>query len=431
MNYQEQYAAKRVTPAEAVRNVHNGDTIVVPTAVAEPPALLTALSEHRRDFRDVKVSQILAVRKFGYLDPATAEHVRHTAYFFSGATRPGFREGVVDFTPSYFSEMPQLIDRDLMPAEVVFTQVSPMDQHGYFSLGIAADYTMAAIRKARAVIVEVNENVPFAFGNCHLHISQVTALVENNEPVLEVGLPTIGPVQEAIGKYVADMIEDGSTLQIGYGGIPDAVVMQLTHKKDLGIHTEMIGDGILTLVEAGAVTNRRKNYLPGKMVATFALGSKKLYDWIDRNPMFEMHPVDFTNDPYLAGQNDNLVAINATLEIDFLGQCGSESLGPIPYSGTGGQSDFVRAANRSKGGKAFIVLPSTAKDGAISRIVPTLTPGTHVSTSKNDINYVVTEYGVAQLRGKTAKQRCQALIAIAHPDFRAELTEAAKKMHLL
>ena len=431
MNYQEQYAAKRVTPAEAVRNVHNGDTIVVPTAVAEPPALLTALSEHRRDFRDVKVSQILAVRKFGYLDPATAEHVRHTAYFFSGATRPGFREGVVDFTPSYFSEMPQLIDRDLMPAEVVFTQVSPMDQHGYFSLGIAADYTMAAIRKARAVIVEVNENVPFAFGNCHLHISQVTALVENNEPVLEVGLPTIGPVQEAIGKYVADMIEDGSTLQIGYGGIPDAVVMQLTHKKDLGVHTEMIGDGILTLVEAGAVTNRRKNYLPGKMVATFALGSKKLYDWIDRNPMFEMHPVDFTNDPYLAGQNDNLVAINATLEIDFLGQCGSESLGPIPYSGTGGQSDFVRAANRSKGGKAFIVLPSTAKDGAISRIVPTLTPGTHVSTSKNDINYVVTEYGVAQLRGKTAKQRCQALIAIAHPDFRAELTEAAKKMHLL
>ena len=431
MNYQEQYAAKRVTPAEAVRNVHNGDTIVVPTAVAEPPALLTALSEHRRDFHDVKVSQILAVRKFGYLDPTTAEHVRHVAYFFSGATRPGFREGVVDFTPSFFSEMPQLIERGLMPAEVVFTQVSPMDQHGYFSLGIAADYTMAAIRKARAVIVEVNENVPFAFGNCHLHISQVTALVENNEPVLEVGLPTIGPVQEAIGKYVADLIDDGSTLQIGYGGIPDAVVMQLTHKKDLGIHTEMIGDGILTLVESGAVTNRRKNYLPGKMVATFALGSKKLYDWVDRNPMFEMHPVDFTNDPYLAGQNDNLIAINATLEIDFLGQCGSESLGPIPYSGTGGQADFVRAANRSKGGKAFIVLPSTAKDGAISRIVPTLTPGTHVSTSKNDINYVVTEYGVAQLRGKSAKQRAQELISIAHPAFRAELTEAARKMGVL
>ena len=431
MNVQELYAAKKTTPAEAIRLVQNGDTIVVPTAVAEPPALLHALSEYRRDFRDVKVAQILAVRKFGYLDPTTAEHVRHSAYFFSGATRPGFKEGVVDFTPSYFSEMPQLIDRGLMPAEVVFTQVSPMDAHGYFSLGLAADYTMAAIRRARAVVIEVNPNVPYAFGNCHLHISQVSALVENDEPILEVGLPAIGPVQQAIGKYVADMIEDGSTLQIGYGGIPDAVVMQLTHKHDLGIHTEMIGDGILTLIESGAVTNRRKNYLPGKMVATFALGSKKLYNFLDRNPAFEMHPVDYTNDPYLAGQNDKLIAINATLEIDFLGQCGSESLGPLPYSGTGGQSDFVRAANRSRDGKAFIVLPSTAKDNTISRIVPTLTPGTHVSTSKNDINYVVTEYGVAQLRGKSAKQRCEALIGIAHPDFRPQLREAAKKMHLL
>jgi acyl-CoA hydrolase len=227
------------------------------------------------------------------------------------------------------------------------------------------------------------------------------------------------------------MIDDGSTLQIGYGGIPDAVVMQLTHKHDLGIHTEMVGDGILTLLEAGAVTNRRKNFMPGKMVATFALGSKKLYNFLHRNPMVEMHPVDFTNDPYIAGQNDNLMCINATLEIDFLGQCGSESLGPLPYSGTGGQTDFVRSANRSKGGKAFIVLPSTAKNDTISRIVPTLTPGTHVSTSKNDVNYVVTEYGVAQLRGKTAKQRTQALIAIAHPNFRAELTETAKKMNLL
>ncbi|HNE16394.1 MAG TPA: 4-hydroxybutyrate CoA-transferase, partial [Rhodocyclaceae bacterium] len=233
MTVQEQYAAKRMSAAEAIRHVHNGDTIIVPTAVAEPPALLNALSEHRRDFHDVKVSQILAVRKMGYLDPTTAQHVRHVAYFFSGATRPGFHEDVVDFRPSYFSEMPQLIERGLMPAEVVFTQASPMDAHGYFSLGLAADYTMAAISKARAVILEVNENVPYAFGNNQVHISQVTALVENNEPVLEVGLPAIGPVQEAIGKYVADMIEDGSTLQIGYGGIPDAVVMQLTHKHDL------------------------------------------------------------------------------------------------------------------------------------------------------------------------------------------------------
>jgi acyl-CoA hydrolase len=280
-------------------------------------------------------------------------------------------------------------------------------------------------------VLEVNPNVPFAFGNCHVHISQVSALVESTEAVMSVGLPKIGPVQEAIGKYVADMIDDGSTLQIGYGGIPDAVVMQLTAKRDLGIHTEMIGDGIMSLVESGAVTNRRKNYLPGKMVATFALGSDKLYRFLDRNPGMEIHPVDFTNDPYLAGKNDKLIAINATLQIDLLGQCGSESLGSTPYSGTGGQSDFVRAANRSNGGKAFIVVPSTAKNDTISRIVPVLSPGTHVSTSKNDINYVVTEFGVAQLRGKSAKQRAQELIGIAHPNFRAELTEQAKRLHLL
>jgi len=238
-------------------------------------------------------------------------------------------------------------------------------------------------------------------------------------------------VQEAIGAHVAEMIPDGATLQIGYGGIPDAVVMQLTNKHNLGVHTEMVGDGIMTLVEAGVIDNSRKNVNRGKMLATFALGSKKLYDFINRNPSIEMHPVDTTNDPFLAGQNDNLHCINATMQIDFLGQCGSETLGPKPYSGTGGQADFVRAANRSNGGKAFIVLPSTAKDDTISRIVPTLTPGTHVTTSKNDINYVVTEYGVAQLRGKTAKQRCEALIAIAHPNFRAELREQAKKLNLL
>ena len=431
MSVQALYQQKRMLAADAIRVVKNGDTIVVPTAVAEPPALLTALSEARRDFRGVEVSQILPVRKYAYFDPETVENVRHTAYFFSGVTRAGGSEGWVDFIPAYFSEMPALIKRDQIPANVVFSLASPMDEYGYFSLSLGADYTMAAIEKAHAIVLEVNPNVPFANGNCHIHISKVAALVESDDPILEVGLPKIGPVQEAIGKYVADMIPDGATLQIGYGGIPDAVVMQLTHKRDLGIHTEMIGDGIMSLVEAGVVNNSRKNFNPGKMFATFALGSKKLYQFMHRNPALEMHPVDVTNDPFLAGQNDNLHAINATMQIDFMGQCGSESLGSRPYSGTGGQSDFVRAANRSNGGKAFIVLPATAKDDTLSRIVPTMTPGTHVSTSKNDINYVVTEFGVAQLRGKSAKQRCEALIGIAHPNFRAELREAAKKMKLL
>ncbi len=425
------YQQKRMSAADAVRVVRNGETIIVPTAVGEPPTLLAALSEQRRDFRDVRVAQILALRKFDYFDPETVDNVRHEAYFLSGASRPGGQAGWIDYLPAYFSELPGLIARNMIPADVVFTMASPMDEHGYFSLSLATDYTMAAVEKARAVVLEVNPNVPFANGDCHVHISQVTALCESEDPIFEVGLPKIGPVQEAIGKYVADMIPDGATLQIGYGGIPDAVVMQLTDKRDLGVHTEMVGDGIMTLVDAGAITNRKKNYHHGKMLATFALGSKKLYQFMNRNPALEMHPVDFTNDPYRAGQNDNLHAVNATMQVDFMGQCGSESLGYTPYSGTGGQSDFVRAANRSNGGKSFIVLPSTAKHDTISRIVPTLEPGTHVSTGKNDINYVVTEYGVAQLRGKTAKQRCEALIGIAHPDFRGQLREMAKKMKLL
>ncbi|TFW16788.1 acetyl-CoA hydrolase/transferase family protein [Massilia arenosa] len=424
----ELYTSKRCSPADALAHLQDGDMIIVPTGVGEPPSLLAALSEHRRHFHDVKVAQILAMRKYGYFEQDTARHVRHAALFFGGASRSGGQGGWCDFIPNYFSEIPTLIERGLMPADVVFAMASPMTESGHFALSLGTDYTMAAVAKARAVILEVNPNVPFTMGQCHVHISQVTALVESSDPILEVGLPKIGPVQEAIGKYVADMIEDGSTLQIGYGGIPDAVVMQLTDKRDLGVHTEMIGDGILSLVEAGVVTNRRKSFLPGRMIATFALGSQKLYRFMHQNPMLEMHPSNFTNDPYIAGQNDKLVSINATLQIDLLGQCGSESIGHLPYSGTGGQVDFVRAANRSRGGQSFIVLPSTAKDGTISRIVPTLAAGTHATTSKNDVNYVVTEYGVAQLRGKSARQRAQELIAIAHPDFRPWLREEADRM---
>ena len=425
-----EYASKRCSPEQALELLRDGDTIIVPTGAGEPPALLHALSARRTGFRDVKVAQILAMRKYGYFDCDTVDHVRHVALFFGGASRAAGQAGWADFIPAYFSELPVLIQRGLVPADVVFSLASPMDEHGNFALSLAADYTMAAVRKARVVVLEVNPNVPVAHGDCIVHLSQVTALVDSDEAVIEVGLAAIGAVQEAIGKQVADMIEDGSTLQIGYGGIPDAVVQQLTSKRDLGVHTEMIGDGILKLVECGAVNNSRKTFMPGKMVATFALGSRRLYDFMHRNPMLEMHPVSFTNDPYLAGQNDKLVAINASLQVDLLGQCGSESLAHLPYSGTGGQVDFVRAANRSNGGKAFIVLPTTARDGAISRIVPTLTPGTHVTTGKNDVNYVVTEYGVAQLRGKSARQRAEALIGIAHPDFRAELREAAKRILL-
>ncbi|WP_409485272.1 acetyl-CoA hydrolase/transferase family protein [Arsenicicoccus dermatophilus] len=428
---QDTYRRKLTSAHDAVRLVRDGETIVVPTGVGEPPSLLEALSERRRELHGVAVEQIIPFRSFDYYDPETVDHVRHTAYFYGGPTRPGGQAGWIPYRPNYFTEMPSLIRQGLFPCDVVFAMASEMDEHGYFAISLSTDYTMAAIEKARCVVLEVNPRVPYAYGECHVHVDQVAAVVEDDRPLTTVGLPEIGPVQQAIGRYVADLIPDGATIQIGFGAIPDAVVMQLTDRKDLGVHTEMIGDGILSLVEAGVVTNRLKNLLPGRSVATFALGSERLYSWMHRNRALEMHPVDFTNDPYVVGGIDDMHTINATVEIDFVGQCCSESMGWMPYSGTGGQSDFVRAANRSKGGKSFIVTPSTAKGDTISRVVPTLKPGAHVSTSKNDVNYVVTEYGVAQLRGKTNQERCRALIDIAHPKFREELGIKAQEMHIL
>lgn len=430
MSVQSMYAQRRREAADAVSEVHDGDTIVVPIGVGEPPNLLRALSERRREFRGVSVFQLLPLSKLDYFDPQTTEHVRHTSAFLGGVSRAGASEGWIDYTPAHFSEIPGLFRRGLLPADVVFARASAMDDHGYFALGLSADYTMAAVEQARAVVLEVSEQVPFTFGDCHVHISQVAALVESSDPLIELPKPPIGDIEHAIAEHVAELIPDGATVQIGIGAIPDAVVAQLVERRDLGVHTEMFGDGILTLLEAGAITNRRKNLRPGKMLATFALGSAHLYEYMHRNPALEIYPVDITNDPLLAGQNDNLHSINGTLQVDFIGQCGSESFGFTPYSGTGGQVDFVRAANRSDGGRAIIVLPSTAKGGTVSRIAPTLSPGTHVTTGKNDVNYVVTEHGVAQLRGRSARERARALIAVAHPDFRDELSEQANRMGL-
>lgn len=431
MSFQSMYRERKREAADAIWLVEDGDTIVVPIAAGEPPALLRALSEQRRELRDVTVFQMLPLRQPDYFDPETTEHVRHSSPFLGAPNRAGVHDGWIDLVPSHFSEVPRLIRRGLVPADVLFTQASPMSEDGMLALGLSADYAMAAIEKARTVVLEVNPNVPFAHGPCRVHISQVTAVVENDEPVIEIPPTTIGDVERAIAGYVGEMIPNGATLQIGIGAIPDAVVQQLATKRDLGIHTEMFGDGILSLLEAGVATNRRKNRHRGVTIATFALGSKRLYDYLDDNPAVEMHPVDVTNDPVLAGQNDRLHSINGSLQVDLIGQCGSESLAHRPYSGTGGQFDFIRAANRSESGRSFIVLPSTAKGGTLSRIAPTLAAGTHVTTSKNDIDHVVTEYGVAHLRGRTVRQRARALIAIAHPDFRAELTEAAEQLSLV
>ncbi len=427
-----EYKSKLRSAHDAVGLIQDGDYVVTPTGVGQPPNLLQALSDRRREFHDVKVSGILTMFPLDYYDDLdTQENVRQMSYFLGGFTRAGAQGGWIDYVPANYSELGWMLRDGQVPCHTVLTMASAMDEHGYFSISLAADYTMAAMDQARTVILEVNPNAPYTFGDCHVHISQVTAVVESDDPVIEVGLPEIGEVEKAIGGYVADMIPDGATLQIGFGSIPDAVVMQLREKRDLGVHTEMIGDGILSLVEAGVITNRRKNFMPGRMSATFALGSRKLYEWMHQNRTMEIHPVEWNNEPWIASRNDDLHTINGTIEVDFLGQCCSESIGAKPFSGTGGQTDFVRAGNRSKGGKSFIVLPSTAKGGTVSRITPTLAPGAHVTTSKNDVNYVVTEYGVAQLRGKSNRERARALIRIAHPDFRDQLTEEAQRLHFL
>ncbi len=427
-----EYKRKLRSAHDAIALIQDGDLAMVPIGAGQPPSLLQALSDRRRDFRDVTLGGMLALVPYElYDDLETQQNVRHTSYFQGGATRAGAQGGWIDYTPNSFSDFALMVKRGIIRSDVVMTMASAMDEHGYFSISLATDYTMAAIGQARTVILESNPNVPYTFGNCHVHISEVAAVVEDDRPVLEVGLPTIGEVEMGIAGHIADLVPDGATIQIGIGSLPDAVVIQLLDKRDLGVHTEMMGDGILKLVEAGVVTNRQKNFMPGRMCATFALGSRRLYEWMHLNRTLEMHPVDWTNDPMVASRNDNLHSINSTLEVDFIGQCASESIGYKGFSGTGGQTDFVRSANLSNGGKAIIALPSTAKGGTLSKIRPTLTPGAQVTTSKNDVNYVVTEYGVAQLRGKSNRERARALIKIAHPDFRDELTEEAQRMHFL
>ncbi len=428
-NPKEIYQAKLLSPQEAVRYIKSGDNIVLPIGPGEPPALMNALMDRASELEGVVIHQMLPVRKSAYLsDPKMAPHIRHNSWFTSGLTRAGVNEGWMDFTPAHFSEIPALMS----PAvDVVMAIVSPMDKHGYFTLGLTVDYTVNAISKARLVLVEVNPNMPRTMGSGVVHVSEVSYVVEDTSPIPELPDPPITETDAAIGRHIADLIEDGSTVQIGIGGIPNAVAKLLVEKKDLGIHTEMITSSIVDLVEAGAVTGKKKTINPGKIIGNFAFGTRRLYDFVDDNPSVEIHSVAYTNNPYVIGQNYKMVSINSTLEVDFLGQCASESIGPKQFSATGGQSDFVKGANLSPGGKSFIALPSTAKDGKVSRIVPMLAQGAMVSTSKNDVDYVVTEFGAVRLRGKTARERALSLISIAHPDFRDELKDAARKMGLI
>lgn len=426
------YEQKLMTAVEAVRLVQSNDTVTFPTGAGEAPVLMEALAGRKNELDNVRINQILPLKAATYLsDPSYAPHIRHNAWFIASATRKVVNAGWATLAANYFHELPRLIERDFYANDVVMATVSPMDQHGYFSFSCGICYTTAAAKKARVVILEVNENAPRTLGDSFIHISDVAAVVETKMPLPTLKIPLITKTEQTIGSYIAELIPDGATLQIGFGGVPNAVCQALLDKKDLGIHTEMITDGMVDLVESGAVNCAKKNFHPGKMLATFVLGTTRLYDFVNDNPLIEMRSVAYTNDPANIGKNDNMCAINAAVEVDLLGQCASETMGTYFWSGTGGQADFSHGVNISKGGMGFITIPSTAKSGAVSRIVATLQPGAVVTTSKNSVDHVVTEYGVARLRGMNMSERAKALIAIAHPDFREELLHEAKKRNLI
>ena len=350
-----------------------------------------------------------------------------TTTAFSWGPPPGRRrEGRADFTPVYFSEIPALL-RDHLHPNVALIQVSPPDEHGYCSLGVSVDYTKTAAEEADLVIAQVNQNMPRTLGDSFLHVTRFDCIVESCTPVIELPPPKISQVERAIGQNVAQLVRDGDTLQLGIGAIPDAVLLFLKEKNDLGIHTEMFSDGVVELAEAGNITNQKKTLHRGQSVATFLMGTRRLYDYVDNNPAVAMYPVQYVNDPYVIAQNDNLVSINSCVQIDLMGQVVSTSVGLRQISGVGGQIDFVRGANMSKGGRAIMAMPSTTGKGKVSKIVPFLDPGSAVTTTRNDVNYVITEYGIAQLRGKTLRQRAEALIEIAHPDFRDALREEYRR----
>lgn len=426
-SYENEYRQKLSTPEEAAAIVRSGDHLCFPICAGEPTLLVKAIAARKHELEGVVVNQQHHLCP-DYLTQESIPHIRVNSWFTSHVSRKAVQNGWADFVPNYFHEVPKLL-REYWPVDVAGTVVSPMDEHGFFTCSLSVAYTMEAIKKAKQVVVQVNPHAPRTHGNCHIHISQVDHILECNEPIIELKIPPVTEIEEAIGGHIAGLIEDGSTLQLGIGGIPNAVCKALINKKDLGIHTEMMTDGMVDLMLNGAVNNSRKNTHQGKSIGTFALGSKRLYDFMNENPMIEMHPVDYTNDPYNIGKNDKVVSINATIEVDLLGQCCSESLGHVQWSGTGGQADFVRGANISRGGKSFITTAATAKNGTVSSIVATLKPGAVVTTNKNDVDYVVTEFGVAKLRGQTARQRALNLIGIAHPDFRGELMEAARRMN--
>lgn len=420
MGWQEIYKQKLCTAQQAVQHIKSGDRVVVAHATAEPAALLKAMVENYKQYNNVEIVHLVAMGPAEYCKPGMETHFWHNSLFLGGSTRKAIQEGRGDFTPVFFHKVPDLLRTSLHP-NVALLQLSPPDEHGYCSYGVAVDYTKPAAECADLRIAQINKNMPRTLGNSFIHVSELDYIVEADIPLIELPPPNISEVEQAIGKNCASLVEDGDTLQLGIGAIPDAVLLFLKDKKDLGIHSEMFSDGVVDLVELGVVTNRRKSINRGKTVVAFLMGTRRLYDYVHNNPEVQMMPVDYVNDPVVIAQNDNLVSINSCVEVDLFGQVVSDSVGVRQISGVGGQVDFVRGASMSKNGRSIIAMPSTAQGGKVSKVVPLINEGAAVTTSRFDVDYIVTEYGIAHLYGKTLRQRARALIEIAHPNFRGEL----------
>src|SRR5690349_3463883 len=427
MAWESEYKKKLQTADEALQCVRSGTRVYIQPGCAEPETLVEALMRRAPDLYDVEIVHMMTMGCAPYVAPEMAGHFRHNAMFIGGNVREAINDGRADYTPIYLSEIEELFESGVMPIDVALIEVSPPDSHGFCSFGVGVDTTLTAAKVAKHVVAQINDNMPRTYGDSFIHVSDIDAFVESSRPLCALKKPELTDLHVAIARNVAGLIDDGAVLQTGIGGIPDAVLPMLMDRKDLGVHSELVSDGVIDLIEAGVITGARKNFKPRKIILGFALGTKRLFNFVDNNPIFEFHPTAYCNDPGFIARNDKMVAINSALQVDLTGQVCSDSIGNTFYSGIGGQVDFIRGASRSKGGKPIIAISSTAKDGAISRIVPMLSPGAGVVTSRGLVRYVVTEYGVAYLHGKTIRERAQALIDIAHPKFREELYKFCEK----
>ncbi|MBN1690781.1 MAG: 4-hydroxybutyrate--acetyl-CoA CoA transferase [Dehalococcoidia bacterium] len=429
-----EYRCKLTTPERAVSSIQNGSTIVHGLAAAEPPALLQALADRVRagELCDLKVHSLLPTENVSksLLSPDISDCVQAFSWFVSKSSRSAVKVGLNYYVPNHFHQVPRLM-RENLNIDVVVTMVSPMDKSGFFSFGTANDYTSTVARCCKRLIVEVNKNQPRVFGDSLLHISDVDAIVEHTSPLIEFKWPGPRAEDEAIGSLVAKLVPDGATLQLGFGALPNMIARKLVDHKDLGVHTEVFGPAMVELIKKGVITGRRKNMRTGKHVFTVAEGTSQMYRFMHDNPSMESYPVSYTNDPAVIAGNDNMISINSIIQVDLLGQCNAESLGGSQYSGTGGQLDYVRGAYNSRGGKSILAFYSTAKNGQVSRVVPRLGNGAVITTPRMDVHYLVTEYGVVNLKGRSTRDRALDIMRIAHPRFRESLLREAENMYLL